>query len=70
MTARPLPRGAYGRIKDLFASRGVLEKWHAFEQEAEDKALRRWCADVELEIVESDPPSTDSGAKAKGSKRE
>lgn len=49
-------RGAYGRIKDLFASRGVLEKWYAFEEAATHKALRAWCAEVELEIDDGAPP--------------
>jgi hypothetical protein len=50
-------RGAYGRIKDLFASRGVLEKWYAYEQDATDETLRKWCAEVELEIEDA-PPRT------------
>jgi hypothetical protein len=43
-------RGAYGRFKSLLQRRGMLDAWYAFESEAEDRALRAWCADEGLEL--------------------
>jgi hypothetical protein len=49
-------RGAYGRFKDLLHSQGVLEKWYEFEASATGEALRAWCEDVGIQLV--DPPSS------------
>ena len=38
-------RGAYRRFKDLLEHEGALDKWFEFENAAEEKALREWCAD-------------------------
>ena len=46
-------RGAYRQFKDLLASAGLLEKWYKFEEATLDNALREWCADNEIEIIES-----------------
>lgn len=35
--------GAYSRAKALFAQRGVLEQWYAFEADSQAEALRDWC---------------------------
>jgi hypothetical protein len=43
-------RGAYGRFKNLLASKNLLDAWYAFEAEAEGKALRQWCADEGIEL--------------------
>ena len=53
-------RGAYGRFKDLLDSRGMLEKWYAFEASATENALRAWCEDVGLQLIDS-PTSTTKG---------
>ena len=45
-------RGAYARFKQLLETKGVLEKWYRFEAEANDKALRAWCAENGMRIVE------------------
>lgn len=37
-------KGAYGRFKDLLAREGKLEDWHKFEDQADERALREWCA--------------------------
>ena len=37
-------RGAYRQFKDLLARRGALERWYDFSNEAEEAALREWCA--------------------------
>jgi hypothetical protein len=44
-------RGAYRRFKDLLDDRGVLENWYAFEKDATERALRRWCDEHEIELV-------------------
>ncbi len=55
-------RGAYARFKDLLARRGVLEKWYAYSDEAEQTALREWCESEELEIADAsaEPPRESS----------
>jgi len=45
-------KGAYARFGDLLEYRGVRDKWHAFVDEATKRALREWCEDNEIEIVE------------------
>jgi hypothetical protein len=44
-------KGAYARFKDLLVRRGTLDQWYAFEEKAEEDALRRWC---ELNSIEID----------------
>lgn len=50
-------KGAYSRFKDFLQSEGQLEKWYKFEAEAHDKALREWCADNGIQILEKSSPS-------------
>jgi hypothetical protein len=45
--------GAYGRFKDLLAREGDLERWYSFEARSIESALRQWCAENSLEIVET-----------------
>ena len=45
-------KGAYGRFKQLLETKGLLEKWYRFEEEAHDKALREWCAENGIQIIE------------------
>ncbi len=45
-------RGAYARFKVLLESKKLLEAWYKFEQGESDKALREWCADNGIELVE------------------
>jgi hypothetical protein len=35
-------KGAYSRFKALLVRRGLLESWHAYENEATAQALERW----------------------------
>jgi hypothetical protein len=35
--------GAYSRFKSLLVVNGLLEVWHAFENEQATKAIRDWC---------------------------
>ena len=50
-------RGAYARFKELLASEGCLDKWYAFEAESTARALRNWCTENEIEIIENEEPS-------------
>jgi hypothetical protein len=45
-------RGAYARFKDLLELRNLLDRWYAYEQEAEAEALRAWCAENDLTVTE------------------
>ena len=45
-------QGAYSRFKDLLAREGALELWYSFEADAVERALRHWCAENGIEIVE------------------
>jgi hypothetical protein len=45
-------KGAYARFKDLLESEGLLETWYKFEAEASETALREWCAENGIEIVQ------------------
>jgi hypothetical protein len=38
-------RGAFARFKDLLVERGLLARWHDYEDHAQEAALRVWCAD-------------------------
>lgn len=43
-------RGAYGRFKNFLDSKGMLERWYAFENEREEEALRQWCAENRIAL--------------------
>ena len=45
-------RGAYARFKELLAAEGCLDKWYAFESESTVKALRNWCTENDIEVVQ------------------
>lgn len=45
-------RGAYGRLKDLLDRRGALEAWYTFEQQATESALRQWCDQHDIRLVD------------------
>ena len=51
-------RGAYARFKQLLESEGVLEKWYKFEEESVEKALRDWCAENSIQLIEKGDEST------------
>jgi hypothetical protein len=46
-------QGAYARFKDLLEREGVLDRWHSFEADSVERALRQWCAENGLELVET-----------------
>jgi hypothetical protein len=45
-------RGAYGQFKAMLARRNVVDRWHDFSAKAEEAALRAWCADNAIELVD------------------
>ena len=45
-------KGAYGRFKALLVRRRALDRWHDFSAKAEEVALRQWCADNAIELVD------------------
>ncbi len=36
-------KGAYSRFKDFLIGKGLIDKWHAYENQAQEIALRKWC---------------------------
>jgi hypothetical protein len=44
-------RGAYPKFKALLARRGAIDRWHAFEAKAKERALRDWCALHSIDIA-------------------
>ena len=45
-------RGAYCRFKELLDSERLLDKWYKFEADSVGKALREWCAENNIGVVE------------------
>jgi len=45
-------RGAYSRFKDLLESKEILEEWYAFENESQEKAVRQWCKDNGIKLID------------------
>jgi len=45
-------RGAYGRFKSLLERRGVLDEWYAYEARHRESALRQWCAENGIALVD------------------
>lgn len=45
-------KGAYARFKDLLEPAGLLQKWYDFEAKSTEKALRDWCAEHDIRIIE------------------
>ena len=42
-------KGAYSRFKTLLERKGLLDKWYEYETQAQDTALRAWCAENSIE---------------------
>ena len=43
-------KGAYSRFKNLLEAKGLLDKWYAFEEEEQNKALREWLKENDIQI--------------------
>jgi Uncharacterised protein family (UPF0158) len=60
-------RGAYGRFKELLLRRNCLERWYAYQAEAQEIALAEWCRQngvKRVERKESKPPAEGSEGSA------
>jgi hypothetical protein len=44
--------GAYGQFKVMLTRRSALDRWHDFSAKAEEAALRAWCAENAIELVD------------------
>jgi hypothetical protein len=49
-------KGAYARFGDLLRYRGATDRWHAFENAAEEKALLEWCEDNAIKLTRPSRP--------------
>jgi hypothetical protein len=52
-------QGAYRRFKGFLESKGLLDRWHDFENQRQEQALRQWAEENDLEL--SDPPGIPAG---------
>lgn len=43
-------RGAYARFKEFLESKGLVQKWYDFENKTQEKAIRDWCKENEIEL--------------------
>ena len=45
-------KGAHAKFKGLVVQRGVLDRWYDFQVKARERALRTWCEDNEIAVVD------------------
>ena len=45
-------KGAYARYKEFLHSKGILQQWYDYEQEAQRKALHEWCKENGIEVTD------------------
>jgi len=45
-------RGAYSRFKDFLAAKDLLDDWYCFENKREQEALRSWCEENHIPLVD------------------
>jgi hypothetical protein len=45
-------KGAYARFREILESEHALEKWHQFEADAIEEALKNWCSENDIEQVD------------------
>jgi len=45
-------KGAFSRFKNLLRSKSALERWYDYETEAAERALRDWCRDQGIQLIE------------------
>ena len=45
-------KGAYSRYKELLESKGLLDKWHNYENQRTKDELRQWCTDNGIELTD------------------
>ena len=42
-------KGAYSRFKSFLEVKGLLDKWHNYEKEAQIRAIKDWCNENNIE---------------------
>jgi hypothetical protein len=45
-------KGGYARFRRLLARRRAVDRWYDFSAKAEQKALREWCAENAIDLVD------------------
>ena len=45
-------KGAYSRFKALLEQKGLLDQWHDYENSRQSEALRTWCKDNKIDIID------------------
>jgi len=45
-------KGAYARFKGLLETRGKLQQWYDYEESRQKAALRQWCEESAIEIID------------------
>jgi hypothetical protein len=45
-------RGAYARFNDLLDYRNARQQWYEYRDKAEEEALRTWCKENSIEVVD------------------
>ena len=45
-------KGAYARFKGLLENRGKLQQWYDYEESRQKAALRQWCEENAIEIID------------------
>lgn len=45
-------RGAYSRFKEFVESKGLLQSWYDFEAKQQERALRQWCEENDIELTD------------------
>lgn len=50
-------RGAYARFKELLAPERCLGRWYAFEAESTARALKNWCSENDINVIDNDEQS-------------
>ena len=45
-------KGAYARFRNLLARRRAVDRWRDFSAKAVEKALREWCAENAIDLVD------------------
>jgi hypothetical protein len=48
-------RGAYARFRELLRAEGLLTQWYEFENRAVEEALRAWCRENAIQLVDNQP---------------
>jgi hypothetical protein len=47
-------RGAYAKFRALLEEEGLMQQWYLFEKQAEEQALKEWCAENGISLLEPD----------------